>query len=92
MLSDDSSNTKAFKRLHYTVNIFAHCVRCYLAYSLFLGNLEDMMAEGGIVIDHSNCNRRVIRLVPLLAQAFRRHRHTLGRRWRMDETNIKVKG
>ncbi|WP_447873278.1 IS6 family transposase [Serratia fonticola] len=83
---------KAFKRLHYPVDIMAQCVRWYLAYSLSLRNLEEIMAERGIVLDHSTLHRWVIRLVPLLDKAFRRHKRTLGRRWRMDETYIKIKG
>jgi transposase-like protein len=51
-----------------------------------------MMAERGIVLDHSTLHRWVIRLVPLLDTAFRRHKRTIGRRWRMDETYIKIKG
>jgi len=43
----------AFRRLHYPVDIIAQCVRWYLAYSLSLRNLEEMMAERGIVVDHS---------------------------------------
>lgn len=50
------------------------------------------MAERGIVVDHSTLHRWVIRLVPLLDKAFRRRKCTVGRRWRMDETYIKVKG
>lgn len=43
---------KAFKRLHYPVDIIAQCVRWYLAYSFSLRNLEEMMAERGIIVDH----------------------------------------
>ena len=50
------------------------------------------MAERGVVVDHSTLHRWVIRLVPLLDKAFRRHKRRVGRRWRMDETYIKVKG
>lgn len=82
----------AFRRLHYPVDIIALCVRWYLAYALSLRNLEEMMAERGIVVDHSTLHRWVIRLVPLLDKAFRRHKRTVGRRWRMDETYIKIKG
>ncbi|MGE4687952.1 IS6 family transposase, partial [Yersinia enterocolitica] len=42
-----------FKRLHYSVDIIAQCVRWYLAYALSLRNLEEMMAEHGIAVDHS---------------------------------------
>ncbi|CQJ67426.1 transposase [Yersinia intermedia] len=83
---------KAFKRLHYPVDIIVQCVRWYLAYSLSLRNLEEMMAERGIVVDHSTLHRWVIRLVPLLDKAFRRHKRAVGCSWRMDETYIKVRG
>lgn len=83
---------KTFKRLHYPVDVIAQCVRWYLAYALSLRNLEEMMAERGIIVDHSTLHRWVIRLVPLLDKAFRRHKRPVGRRWRMDETYIKIKG
>ncbi|MGJ3438022.1 IS6 family transposase [Serratia liquefaciens] len=82
----------AFQRLHYPVDIIAQCVRWYLAYDLSLRNLEEMMAERGIFVDHSTLHRWVIRLVPSLDKAFRRRKRSVGRRWRMDETYIKVKG
>lgn len=82
----------AFKRRHYPIDIIAQCVRWYLAYALSLCNLEAMMAERGIIIDHSTLHRGVIRLVPLLDKAFRRHKRPVGRRCRMDETYIKIKG
>lgn len=83
---------KAFKPLHYPVDIIAQCVHWYLAYSLSQRNLEEMKAERGIVVDHSALHRWVIRLAPLLDKAFRQHKCTVGRRWRMDETYIKIKG
>ncbi len=83
---------KSFKRLHYPTYIIAQCVRWYLAYSLSLRNLEEMMAERGIIVDHSTLHRWIIRLVPLLDKAFRRHKRAVGSRWRMDETYIKVRG
>ncbi|CDH07572.1 transposase [Xenorhabdus bovienii str. oregonense] len=83
---------KAFLRLHYPTNVIAQCVRWYLAYALSLRNLEEMMAERGVIVDHSTLHRWLIRLVPLLDKAFRRHKRSVGRRWRMDETYLKVKG
>jgi putative transposase len=83
---------KAFRRLHYPADIIAQCVRWYLAYSLSLHNLEEMMGERGIRVDHSTLHRWVIRLVPLLDKAFRRRKRPVGYRWRMDETYIRVRG
>ncbi len=74
-----------FKRLHYPVDVIAQCVRWYLAYSLSLRNLEEMMAERGIIVDHSTLHRWVIRLVPLLDKAFRRQIRygSVSERWRL---------
>lgn len=83
---------KTFKRLHYPVDIIVQCVCWYLADALSLRNLEETMAERGVIVDHSTLHRWVIRLVPLLDKAFRRHKCTVVRRWRMDETYIKIKG
>ncbi|CAI1165503.1 Uncharacterised protein [Serratia quinivorans] len=63
---------KAFKRLHYPIDVIAQCVRWYLSYSLSLRNLEEMMAERGVVVDHATLHRWVIRLVPVLDKSFRR--------------------
>ena len=83
---------KSFRRLHYPTDVIAQSVRWYLAYSLSLRDLEEMMAERGITVDHSTLHRWVIRLVPLLDKVFRRHKRPVGRHWRMDETYIKVRG
>ena len=83
---------KTFSRLHYPIDGITQCVRWYLAYSLSLRNLEEMMAERGVIVDHSTLHRWVIRLAPLLDKTFCQHKRTVGRRWRMDETYIKIKG
>ncbi|QTL41607.1 IS6 family transposase [Xenorhabdus budapestensis] len=72
--------------------MIAQCVRWYLAYALSLRNLEEMMAERGITVDHSTLSRWIHRLVPLLLKRYRRYKPTIGGRWRMDETYIKIKG
>jgi transposase-like protein len=42
--------------------------------ALSLRNLEEMMAERGIEVDHSSVHRWVIKLVPLFQKPFRRHK------------------
>jgi transposase-like protein len=56
---------KVLKRLHYPLDVILLCVRWYVAYSLSLRNLEEMMAGRGIEVDHSSVHRWVIKLVPL---------------------------
>ncbi|MBD2810448.1 IS6 family transposase [Xenorhabdus sp. Vera] len=78
--------------MKYPTDIIAQCVRWYLSYALSLCDLEEIMAERGIVVDHSTLYCWVIRLTPLLNKAFRQYKRTVGRRWRMDETYLKIKG
>ncbi|MFM0114690.1 IS6 family transposase [Paraburkholderia nemoris] len=83
---------KVLKRLHYPLETMLVCVRWYVAYPLSLRNLEEMMAERGIAVDHSTVHRWAIKLLPVLEKAFRRCKRPVGKSWRVDETYIKVKG
>ena len=83
---------RVLKRLHYPLDVILLCVRWYVAYSLTLRNLEEMMAERGFEVDHSTVHRWVIKLVPLFEKAFRKHKRPVGKSWRMDESYIKVSG
>ena len=83
---------KVLKRLHYPLEIMLVCVRWYVAYPLSLRNLEEMMAERGIAVDHSTVHRWAIKLLPVLEKAFRRCKRAVGKSWRVDETYVKVRG
>jgi putative transposase len=83
---------RVLKRLHYPLDVMLMCVRWYVAYGLSVRNLEEMMAERGIQVDHSTVHRWAIKLLPVLERAFRYHKRPVGRSWRVDETYIKVKG
>jgi len=68
-------------------------VRWYLAYSLSYRNIEELMLECGVKMDHSIVNRWVLEYAPQLEEEFRRnHKKKINGSWRMDETYIKVKG
>jgi putative transposase len=83
---------RVLKRLHYPLDVILICVRWYVAHPLSLRHLEEMVAERGIAVDHSNVYRWAIKLLPVLEKAFRRHKRPVGKSWRMGETYIRVKG
>ena len=83
---------RVLKRLHYPLDVILTCVRWYVAYPLSLRNLEDMMAERGVSVDHSTVHRWAVKLLPVLEKAFRLRKRPVGKSWRMDETYIRVKG
>jgi transposase-like protein len=67
-------------------------VRWYLRYSLSYRDVEELLAERGIEVDHVTVYRWVQRFTPLLADAARFARHSPGDRWFVDETYVKVNG
>jgi transposase, IS6 family len=67
-------------------------VRWYLRYSLSYRDIEELLAERGIEVDHVTIYRWVQRFTPLFAEAARPLRHATGERWFVDETYVKVAG
>ena len=67
-------------------------VRWYLRYGLSYRDVEELLAERGIEVDHVTVYRWVQRFTPLLADAARFARHSPGDRWFVDETYVKVNG
>ncbi len=67
-------------------------VRWCLRYSLSYRDVEELLAERGIEVDHVTVYRWVQRFTPLLADAARFSRHSPGDRWFVDETSVKVNG
>lgn len=84
--------TISFKGRHFQRDMILQSVRWYLAYSLSYRDIEERMQERGFSVDHSTINRWVLQYSPQLDAAFRRKKNRVGKRWRMDETYVKVKG
>ena len=67
-------------------------VRWYLRFGLSYRDVEELLAERGIEVDHVTVYRWVRRCTPLLADAAKLCRHAVGDRWFVDETYVKVGG
>jgi len=82
-----------FAGRHFPKDIILMTVRWYVAYSLSYRDIEELMAERGISVDHSTVNRWVIQYAPLLEIEFRKkYNSPVGSGWPMDETYLKIKG
>jgi transposase-like protein len=82
----------SMKGMRFPKEIILVCIRWYAAYALSYRNLEEMMKERGVSVDHSTVNRWAIRFLPLLEKVFRKLKRPVGGSWRMDETYVKVRG
>jgi putative transposase len=81
-----------FKGSRFERDVILWGTRWYVAYPISCRQLEEMMEERGVEVDHSTLNRWVLKYAPPLEQEFRVRKLTVGRSWRMDETYVKVKG
>jgi transposase-like protein len=82
----------AFARYYYPPDVIVLAVRWYPRFNLSYRDLEELLAERGIEVDHTTVYRWVQRFTPLLADAARPCRHAVGTRWQVDETYVKVAG
>jgi len=67
-------------------------VRWYLRFGLSYRDVEELLAERGVEVDHVTIYRWVQRFTPIFAEAARPARHAVGDRWHVDETYVKVAG
>jgi putative transposase len=82
----------SFKGAHVAKDIILTCIRWYVAYPLSYRQLEELMQERGVAVDHTTINRWVLEYRPQREAAFHRRKQPVWRSWRMDETYIRVKG
>src|SRR5260221_12919505 len=81
-----------FKWRHFEADSILLCVRWYLRYSLSYRDLEEMMLEQGVKVDHSTIYRWVLAYAPALEKRVKPQLKLTTDSWRVDETYPKVKG
>jgi transposase-like protein len=82
----------AFAGFRFPPEIIVIAVRWYLRYGLSYRDVEELLVERGVEVDHVTVYRWVLRFTPLLGEAARPCRHAVGDRWEVDETYVKVAG
>jgi transposase-like protein len=82
----------AFAGFRFPPDVIVVAVRWYLRFGLSYRDVEELLAERGVEVDHVTIYRWVQRFTPLLADAARPCRHAVGDRWQVDETYVKVAG
>jgi transposase-like protein len=82
----------AFAGFRFPSDVIIVVVRWYLRFGLSYRDVEELLTERGVEVDHVTIYRWVLRFTPLLADAARPCRHRVGDRWRVDETYVKVAG
>jgi putative transposase len=74
-----------FKGSHFEREVILWGIRWYVAYPISYRQLEEILEERGVEVDHSTLNHWVMKYVPLLGQHFRARKRPVGSSWRLDE-------
>lgn len=83
---------RLFKGRHFVREVIVLCVRWYLRYKLSFRDLVQITAECGLSLAHITIMRWVKRLTLEFLKRWDRFANSAGRSWRVDETNVKVRG
>src|SRR5579885_63832 len=83
-----------FKWRHFQGEIILQCVRWYCRYGISYRDLEEMMEERGVKVDHTTIYRWVQHYAPEMEKRLRWYYRPklFCSSWHIDETCVKVKG
>ena len=81
-----------FKRSHFERDVIGWGVRWYMAYPLSYHQIEEVMQERVVEVDHCTLHRWVLKYVLPLEKAFLARKLPVSGSWRMDETYVRIKG
>ncbi|MBM7067180.1 IS6 family transposase [Actibacterium sp. 188UL27-1] len=82
----------SFRGAQFPRSVILHAVYFYLPYGVSYRDLEEILAERGVVVDHSILNRWVVKYAPLVALVAQKRKVPTAVSWRMDETYMNVRG
>src|SRR5438105_7700454 len=81
-----------FKWRHFTPEVILCAVRWHLRYSLSYRDVQELLVERGLEIDHTTVWRWVQHYAPELEERTRPHLKSTNKSWRVDETYVPIKG
>src|SRR5215469_13532403 len=81
-----------FRKRQFEPVIMVTCVRWYCRFSLSLRDVEELMAERGLSVDHTTIGRWVQRYGPEVHRRLRGQVKLKSSTWHMDETFVRIAG
>lgn len=77
---------------HFPKTIILMAVRWYLTYPLSYRQVEELLGERDIRVDHTTVHRWVVKYSPMLLDQFKRRHRKIDKSWHMDETEPCIRG
>ena len=86
------TDARAFRGFRFPAEVILWAVRWYLQFPISYRDLERMLADRGVEVDHTTMYRWVRRFAPELEKRLRRHLRPCRGPWHVDETYIRIGG
>ena len=86
------TDARAFRGFRFPAEVILWAVRWYLQFPISYRDLERMLADRGVAVDHTTMYRWVQRFAPELEKRMRRHLRPCRGPWHIDETYLRVGG
>ena len=78
----------SFKGAHYPKSVMLYAVFFYVRYGVSYRDLEEIMAERGVDVDHATLNRWVVKCAPQIAANAQAKKKPTASSWRMPSRAI----
>ncbi|MCK4207129.1 IS6 family transposase [Brucella pituitosa] len=88
MTTDDNR----FQGAHFLKSVILHAVFFYVRYPVSYRDLQEILAERGVSVDHATLNWWVVRYSPQIAAQAQMRKRCTALSWRVDKTYLKVRG
>ena len=89
---NDTRSTLRYPGFRFPAEIIGHAVWLYHRFTLSFRDIEDLLAERGILVTHETIRQWCLRFGQEYANSIRRRRPQPGDKWHLDEVFIKVCG
>jgi len=86
------SSVSRYKGHRFPAEIISHCVWLYFRFSLSFRDVEEMMAERGVVVSYESVREWCLKFGAAYAKRIRAHGPRPGDRWHLDEVFLKIQG
>jgi|SRR5713101_4929112 len=86
------SSVSPYKGHRFPADIISHCVWLYFRFSLSFRDVEDMMAERGVMVSYESVREWCLKFGAAYAKRIRAHGPRPGDRWHLDEVFPKIQG
>lgn len=84
-LSKDLFMAVSFKGAHFPASVILYAVFFYVRYAVSYRDLQEIMAEGGVTIDHATRNLWAVKYSPMIAAQLKARKRPTATSWRDDE-------